>query len=86
MEEEEGEGPGNDQPTLSIRNTTVSQSERATGEMLITYPRPGLLGARGLDVGGWGADEGAHGELGVPRGLVREAPGAALVDVRQRDV
>lgn len=85
MEEEEGaEEPGNDQPTLSIRNSQFMSVQQR--EISVTYPRPGLLRPRGLDEWGRRAHEGAHGELRVPRALVREALWAALVDVRQRGV
>ena len=80
---EGGGGGGTRQRPTNPVYTQKSVHERQQREISVTYPRPGLLRARGLNVGRRGAHEGAHGEPRVPRALVREALGAALVDVRE---
>ena len=78
-----GGGGGTRQRPTNPVYTQKSVHERQQREISVTYPRPGLLRARGLDEGRRRAHEGAHGELRVPRAFVREALWAALVDVRE---
>jgi hypothetical protein len=81
LEEGRRRDPGNDQPTLSIHTTKVSQkkSEEKKERDLRHVPGTRPLGALGLDVGRRCAHEGAHRHARVSRLQVEEATGTALL-------